>query len=135
NELCQMGMWAFNRSHSVAYGAITFWCCWLKYYYPVEFAAATMDAHPDPENQIAVLRKLKNEGIDYVPVDPDRSTDRWSIREESGKKVLVGPVGGVTGIGPRTVSDVLDSRRTGKPLNPSVRKKLENPKTKIDSLF
>jgi DNA polymerase III alpha subunit len=134
-DLCQYGLWAFNRSHSVAYGIISFWCCWMKYHHPVEFAAATMDAHPDPETQIPVLRELRREGIDYIPVDPDVSTDRWTLSQRDGRTVLVGPIGGVIGIGPRTVSDVLDARRTGEPLRPSVRKKLEKPRTKIDSLF
>lgn len=44
DDLCAYGSWAFNRSHSVAYGIVAYWSCWLKAHYPAEFAAATLDA-------------------------------------------------------------------------------------------
>jgi DNA polymerase III alpha subunit len=129
-DLCTFGMWAFNRSHSVAYGVISYWCCWLKAHHPLEFAAATLDAQGDTMQQLSVLRELAEEGIEYVPFDKDRSTDRWTIAD--GK--LIGPLVNVKGIGPKVMKTVLDSRKTGRPLPPGVVKKLEKGKTPIDSL-
>jgi DNA polymerase-3 subunit alpha len=34
DDLCAYGSWAFNRSHSVAYGIVAYWSCWLKAHYP-----------------------------------------------------------------------------------------------------
>jgi DNA polymerase-3 subunit alpha len=34
DDLCNYGAMAFNRSHSVAYGLVSYWCCWLKAHHP-----------------------------------------------------------------------------------------------------
>jgi hypothetical protein len=135
DKMCQFGMWSFNRSHSVAYGLISYWCCWLKAHYPVEFAAATLDAESDVMRQVSALREMREIGVDYVPFDADISTDRWEIgKREDGSRYLVGPLSNIHGIGPQTVRDILDARESGKELKPSVRKKLENAQTKLSSL-
>lgn len=138
DKMCQFGMWAFNRSHSVAYGLLSYWGLWLKAHHPVEYAAATLDAESRgvdaQERQVTALREMRDEGIDYVAVDPDRSTDRWTIAEKRGRKVLVGPLTNIRGIGPKTVRDILDARATGEEVRESVRKKIHVARTPIDSL-
>ena len=131
-----MGSWAFNRSHAVAYGLVSYWCCWLKAYHPMEFAAATLDAETDPSKQIVLLRELKSEGVDYVPVDPDHSIDRWvPVKKKGSKPVLVGPLTAIKGIGPATVIKILDARENDKELTDSLRKRLKEARTDIDTLF
>jgi DNA polymerase III alpha subunit len=134
DDLCTYGSWAFNRSHSVAYAVVSYWCCWLKAHHPVEFAAATLDAQTEPFQQIEALRELRQEGVDYVPIDADKSTDRWTITQQGDGKVLVGPLTNIRGIGPKTMIEIMDSRRTGLPLKASIAKKLDGAKTSIDSL-
>jgi len=134
-QIDSMGSWAFNKSHSVAYGIISYWCCYLKAHWPVEFAAATLDAESDPGKQLAMLREMAAEGIDYVPVDPERSEYRWTVGERDGRKILVGPLTAIKGIGPAKVREVMESRRTGLPLRPALAKQLANAKTEVDSLF
>jgi Bacterial DNA polymerase III alpha subunit finger domain len=134
-ELIEFGAWGFNLSHAVSYGMITYWCCWLKAHYPVEFAAATLDNEYDSIKQLRLLRELNIEGIRYVPIDPNYSTDRWNIKEEFGKKVLVGPLTNIHGVGPVLVKKILESRLPGgAPLTPALRAKLDAAVTKIDSL-
>jgi DNA polymerase III alpha subunit len=127
--------WAFNKSHAVAYGIVSYWTCWLKAYHPHEFAAATLDAESNPLNQIQLLRELKEEGLDYVPVDPHASTDKWSFMERDGKKTLVGPLNMIKGIGPKMCAEILDCRRRGEPVRSALLKRIENGKTPIDSLY
>jgi DNA polymerase III alpha subunit len=134
DELCAYGMWAFNRSHSVAYAMVSYWCLWLKAHHPLEFAAATLDSQTDPHQQIETLRELREEGVSYVAVDPELSTDRWVVAEREGRQVLVGPLTNVRGIGPKTVIAIMDARRRGTALTPALRKKLEDARTPIDSL-
>lgn len=126
---------SFNKSHAVAYGIVSYYCCWLKAYYPTEFAAATLDAEVDPAKQITLLRELKDEGVDYIPVDPDYSTERWSFREKDGKRLLVGPLTAIKGIGPASVNEILTARKRGEPIRASLLKRIANAKTDIDSLF
>ena len=135
DDLCAYGSWSFNRSHAVAYGIVSYWCCWLKAHHPFEFAAATLQHEKLPAKQISLLREMQAEGIDYVPVDAQKSTDKWQAAVINGKKVLVGPVQNVKGIGPKMVSQIVSSRARGEPLPSRAQKLLANPKTDIDSLW
>ena len=134
-NLTSMGSWTMNLSHCVAYGIVSYQCCFLKAYYPVEFAAATL-SHTDSVNtQIAVLREMHFEGIGYVPVDPDLSELNWTVGYKDNKKQLIGPLSAVKGIGPKAVANVLSARARGEPLTGKVAKLLANPVTEIDSLW
>jgi DNA-directed DNA polymerase III PolC len=135
NQICTMGSWAFNKSHAVAYGVVSYWTCWLKAHHPYEFAAATLDAESDPIKQIATLRELAAEGIGYVPVDPLTSTDRWTFKKDGDKRILVGPVSMIKGIGPKMTQEIMDARATGVPVRAAIQKRLDNAITPIDTLF
>lgn len=135
DQICTMGSWAFNKSHAVAYGIVSYWTCWLKAHHPHEFAAATLDAEKDPLKMIQTLRELRDEGIDYIPVDPEYSTDKWNFREKDGKRVLVGPLNMIKGIGPKMTREILDARRDGKPVRETLIKRLERGITPIDTLY
>ncbi len=135
DHLCAFGAMGFNRAHAVAYGLVTYWACWLKAHHPVEFAAASLDAEGDAAKQIVLLRELRAEGVDYVPIDPERSTERWEIAPKpGGGRRLVGPLSNVRGVGPVKMAAILQARREGKRLPPGTLKLLAAPKTAIDSL-
>ena len=114
---------------------MSYYCCWLKAHYPVEFAAATLTFTDDPDKQIKLLRELASEGIDYAPVDKDVSTDKWTVGFKNGRKRLVGPLSNVLGVGPKMMNSVISARARGEPLSERAIKLLTDPKTKIDSLF
>jgi DNA polymerase III alpha subunit len=135
DDLCAYGAMGFNKSHSVAYGLISYWCCWLKAHHAFEFAAATLTHERDVTKQIKILREMMVEGYDYVPIDPDRSTDKWSVGSRHGKKVLVGPLQNVAGIGPKILADILNCRKLGKAPPARARKLLTDAKTPLDSLW
>lgn len=131
DDLCKYGSWSFNKSHAVAYALITYWCCWLKAHHPLEFAAATLNFENNPVNQVKLLRELTREGYQYVPIDPDHSGLNWEVHGDK----LIGPLTNIKGIGPKIANGVINRRANNQPLPDSVRKKLANPKTLIDSLY
>lgn len=135
DDLCAYGSWAFNLSHAVAYGIVSYWCCWLKAHYPLEFAAATLSYTDTPETQIKLLRELAAEGVEYLPADKELSTDKWTVKKGGNWNHLVGPLDNVLGIGPKMMATILGARQRGEPLPERAEKLLTNPKTKIDSLF
>lgn len=137
DDLCAFGSWGFNKSHAVAYGMVSYWCCWFKAHHPLEFAAATLDAESDPVKQIQLLREQAAEGVGYVPFDRDHSGLKWEIAEtKDGKRQLVGPVTNIKGIGPATAEAIINHRKDKKlKLGAKALKLLDNPKTAIDSLY
>ena len=44
DNMCTFGAYAFNKSHAVAYATISFWCCWFKNKYRLEYAAACLQS-------------------------------------------------------------------------------------------
>jgi DNA polymerase III alpha subunit len=132
-EVNTMGSWSFNQSHAVAYGMMSYYCCYLKAHYPMEFAAATLDLEKDPAKQIALLRELASEGIGYKAVDAALSTDHWAIDRANNR--LVGPLSAIHGIGPAIVKEIIQTRAAGQGIRPVIQLKLDNPVTPIDSIY
>lgn len=130
-ELIQFGGYGFNKSHAVAYALVAYWCCVLKAHFPVEFAAATLSHEPNPEKQLRILREMAAEGVEYIPVDPERSTAKWEVHE--GK--LLGPLTTVKGLGAKLLHEILYARKQNMPLPKRALKLLSQPHTSIDSLF
>lgn len=135
DDLCAYGSWAFNRSHAVAYGVVSYWCCWLKAHYPLEFAAATLTSMDNPDAQIKFLREMQDEGVEYVAADREISVDKWTVGNREGSKILVGPLSNVHGIGPKLEQQILSCRARNEPLPSRAEKLLAEPKTKIDSIW
>jgi DNA polymerase III alpha subunit len=134
DKLCAFGAWCFNKSHAVAYGLISYQCAYLKAYYPLEFAAATLTHQEKVEKQLQALREMEAEGVKYLPVHPDYSTDKWTVGVVDGEKVLIGPVQNVKGIGPKIVQQILTARAMNLPLPARAAKLLATPVTKVDTL-
>ena len=131
----EFGAYSFNQAHAIAYAMISYQSLYLKRHYPLEFAAANLSFRTKVENQVELLRELAAEGVSYVPVDPEHSTDKWRVVTKDGVKSLVGPITLVKGLGPRMCSQVLSCRARGEPIPERAAKLLDNPVTEIDSLF
>ena len=76
-----MGSWAFNRSHAIAYGMVSYWCCVLKSRFPLEFAAACLRNVKDDDQGVKLLREVAREGLVYKPYDKYKSKLNWSVQE------------------------------------------------------
>lgn len=135
DDLCSYGSWSFNRSHAVAYGLISYQCCWLKAHYPFEFAAATLTNEHDPDKQIQLLREMVQEGYDYVAIDVNRSTDKWTVGEIDGVRKLIGPWSNIKGIGAKKIEWILEARKRGGKIPESVLKLVRESPNKLGSLF
>lgn len=131
DQVNTFGSWAFNKSHAVAYAFMSYWCCWLKAHHRLEFAAATLSHEDDPVRQILLLRELSREGVSYVPVDAELSTNKWTAAEGN----LIGPLSNVKGFGPKLVQQVMGARARGEAVPERAAKLLANPITPVDSLF
>lgn len=124
DNMCTFGSWAFNKSHAVSYGLISYWCAYLKSHHPLEFAVANLNNAVDDDAAIKLLRDMvENEGVEYTAIDPERSTDRWT---RHGNRLL-GPITALKGIGPAKAKTILKKREEGKPLTTNEQKLLSGP--------
>lgn len=94
-----------------------------------------MNHEQDPSKQVAILRELHAEGIGYVAVDAEQSTDKWVAGYRDGQQVVIGPVRNVKGIGPKLVQQIMSSRKRNEPLPPRAAKLLANPVTGLETLW
>lgn len=134
SDILGAGSYMFNKSHSVAYGLVSYQSAYLKAHYPLEFAAAVLSKSDSHDKQLSILRELKDEGVDYIPFDPDLSVEHWRVSSKDGKKVLIGPLSSVHGLGPKKVQQILAARARKEPLPESIQKIMANAKTDLDTL-
>ena len=126
-----MGSWAFNRSHAIAYGMGSYWCCVLKSRFPLEFAAACLRNVKDDEQGVRLLREVAREGLGYKPYDKFKSGMNWSV--QNGE--LIGGLIGIKGIGPKMAEDIVNRREMKQPLTPRQENLLNNGETPYDDIF
>lgn len=131
-NMMTFGSWGMNKSHTVAYGYISYWCAFMKTHYPLEFAAATMNHIKSEEAALKMLRDMyENDKIEYIDVDPDESDVKWTIKD--GK--LLGGLTNIVGIAEKQAKDIIRARKTGKPLTNAQYVKLISGTTPYEILY
>ena len=66
--------YAFNKSHSAAYGVITYWTAYLKANYPAEYMAALLTSVKDDKDKMAIyLNECRRMKIQVLPPDVNES--------------------------------------------------------------
>lgn len=55
--------YSFNKSHAVSYSKISYWCAWLKHYYPVELLYSILKNESDKDVRTEYLIEAKRLGI------------------------------------------------------------------------
>tara|TARA_R110000782_G_scaffold5657_6_gene19571 strand:- start:597 stop:3410 length:2814 start_codon:yes stop_codon:yes gene_type:complete len=126
-----MGSWAFNRSHAIAYGMVSYWCCVLKSKFPLEFAAACLRNVKDDDQGVRLLREVVKEGAVYKPYDKFKSELNWSVQDGE----LIGGLIGIKGIGPKLAEDIINRRNMNQPLTPRQDSLLDNGETPYSDIF
>jgi DNA polymerase III subunit alpha len=99
--------YAFNRSHSVEYAIISWWCMWAKVYYPAEFYAAAMSVVDDNDKLATLVMDAQRADIKVLPPDINASSGRIEIR---GERELVAPFQAVKGISENTAAAIVHLR-------------------------
>lgn len=126
------GSWGMNKSHTVAYGHISYWCAYMKAHYPLEFTCANLKHAKDKNSSIKILRDaVENDGVEYIPIDPDTSDVDWSIVGEK----LVGGLINIKGIAEKKAREILRMRKGETKYTPAIAKLLLNPVTDFDTIY
>jgi DNA polymerase III subunit alpha len=113
--------YGFNRSHSAAYGLLTYQTAYLKRYFPVEFFAALLTCDKDDTDAVVkFIAEAKSDGIAVLRPDVNESDTDFSVitvgENGSAKKVIRFGLGAVKGVGEGAVEVIKVARAQGGPL-------------------
>lgn len=105
--------YGFNKSHTVAYGLVTYQTAWLKANHPKEFLAACMSIDRGDADKVAVyLEECRRDGTQVLVPDINQSALDFAIRDGAIRFGL----GAIKGVGEKPVEAILEARaRLGRP--------------------
>jgi DNA polymerase-3 subunit alpha len=102
----------FNKSHSTAYGYVTYQTAYLKAHYPVEYMAALLTANKGDQDKVQrYIATCLNMGITVEPPDINRSGVDFTPLSGS---ILFG-LSAVRNVGEGAVENILKARDEGGP--------------------
>ena len=104
--------YGFNKSHSAAYGLITYQTAYLKYHFRVAFMAALMTCDKDKnENVVKFIAEARGSGIRVLPPDVNGSDRDFSVEVvEDGSQAIRFGLGAVRNVGEAAVDSILAAR-------------------------
>ncbi|RXK11516.1 DNA polymerase III subunit alpha [Halarcobacter mediterraneus] len=104
--------YGFNKSHSAAYGLVTFYTSYLKCYYPAEFMAALLTLEKDNTDKVVkYVDEVKRLGLDLFPPDINKSDLVFSAKKIDGEEVVMFGMGAIKGAGDVAINSILKERR------------------------
>ena len=109
SEICTFGGWGMNKSHTVSYSVISYWCAWLKANHPLEYFAACLRNAKDDKQAMEILREADAEGFQYIPFDSERSQVDWAVVDGQ----LLGGFKNLHGFGPSKATKAVEQRAAG----------------------
>ncbi|HKP13393.1 MAG TPA: DNA polymerase III subunit alpha [Blastocatellia bacterium] len=102
--------YAFNKSHSVAYGYLAYQTAYLKAHYPTHFWAAVLSNELNNTAKVVkYINEARTQGIEILPPDVNVSFDNFT---PSGNSIRFG-LAAIKGIGQSAVSCIVDARAGG----------------------
>lgn len=103
--------YGFNKSHSAAYGLVSYQTAWLKTHYPAPFMAAVLSA--DMHNTDKVVTLIEEVRTMKLRLDaPDVNTSEFKFTVSDDGRILYG-LGAIKGVGEGPVEAITDARQNG----------------------
>jgi len=106
--------YGFNKSHSAAYGLVTYQTAWLKAHHPVEFIAALLTSEKDDTDKVvAHIAEARADGITVVPPDINESDLAFSVHSDPkkpGASLIRFGLGAIKGVGENSIEAILGAR-------------------------
>lgn len=100
------GAYGFNRSHSLSYSMLSYWQMYVKRYYPQEFYYAVLASSNDAGKRDLFINEAKRKGVQFLPIDPNKSSKTFSLEPEGIRYGLTQ----VRGIGDKTADMIIAAR-------------------------
>ncbi len=110
-DIEKFASYSFNKSHSVAYGYISYWTAYMKAHYPAEFFAVKLSTEKNDNKFINLIKDAKLMGFTILP--PDVNESEVSFKIEDSRKIRFG-IGRIKGVGEEAARAIVDARGKGK---------------------
>ncbi|MBS7663451.1 DNA polymerase III subunit alpha [Pseudomonas lalucatii] len=103
--------YGFNKSHSAAYGLVSYQTAWLKAHHPAPFMAAVLSA--DMHNTDKVVTLIEECRSMKLRLDaPDVNTSDFKFTVNDDGRIVYG-LGAIKGVGEGPVEAIVESRQDG----------------------
>ncbi|WP_337154108.1 DNA polymerase III subunit alpha [Pseudomonas protegens] len=103
--------YGFNKSHSAAYGLVSYQTAWLKAHYPAPFMAAVLSA--DMHNTDKVVTLIEEVRTMKLRLDaPDVNTSEFKFTVNDEGRIVYG-LGAIKGVGEGPVEAITEAREAG----------------------
>ncbi|MCG3195794.1 MAG: DNA polymerase III subunit alpha [bacterium] len=104
--------YGFNKSHSAAYGAISYQTAYLKANFPAEFMAAILtNDRNNTDKVVRYVNDCREMGIPVLPPDINQSMENFTVTPIGIRFGLAG----IKGVGDAAVGSILKERDAGGP--------------------
>ncbi|MBD2232430.1 DNA polymerase III subunit alpha [Phormidium tenue] len=112
DQMVKFAEYCFNKSHSTAYGFVTFQTAYLKANYPVEYMAALLTSNSGDQDKVQMhIGNCIAMGIEVLPPDINRSLVDFT---PEGKSILFG-LSAVRNVGLGAIECILKHREADGP--------------------
>ena len=103
--------YGFNKSHSAAYGLISYQTAFLKCHYPAEFMAAVLTCEKDnTDNLTRYINETRQMGIEVLQPDVAESAADFSVVMHQGKQTIRFGLDAVKNVGSGAVEAIIEAR-------------------------
>jgi DNA polymerase-3 subunit alpha len=100
--------YGFNKSHSAAYGLVSYQTAWLKQHYPPQFMAAVLSADMDNTDKVVILvEECRNMKLRIMAPDVNQSEYKFTVNADG--HVVYG-LGAIKGVGEGPVAAIVSAR-------------------------
>jgi len=103
--------YGFNKSHSAAYGVISYHTAYLKAHYPVEFMAGLLSNEINNTDKISVfVGECKRMGIPILPPDINKSALKFIPEGHEGKMAIRYGLAAIKNVGEAAMQRSIEER-------------------------
>ena len=104
--VCTFGSYGFNKSHACEYSIISYWCAWLKTYYPAEFFASLLTREQDANQISNYVRDAKEFGVTVSLPHINKSKLGYNI---IGNEIVAG-IDSIFGLGIKSAEKLIKNQ-------------------------
>ncbi len=103
--------YGFNKSHSAAYGLVSYQTAWLKTHYPAPFMAAVLSADMHNTDKVVILiEEIRTMKLRLDAPDVNASEFKFTVNDEG--RIIYG-LGAIKGVGEGPVEAITEARQHG----------------------